>query len=70
MRRRQNNFGLNCILIGNDIMSRDSSVRIATECTSGVRFPAGEKFLSSGVQIGSETHPPSYPMGAVCAFPV
>jgi hypothetical protein len=39
--------------------------------TDGVRFPAGEKYLSlfHGVQTGSGTQPAYYPIGAARYFP-
>jgi hypothetical protein len=44
--------------------SRDSSVGIATGCTSGVRFSAGERdyLILHSVQTGFETHTFCYPV--------
>jgi hypothetical protein len=53
------------------LRNRDGSLGIATDWTTGVRFPLGARDFSvlQSVQTGSGLHSASYPMGTEGSFP-
>jgi hypothetical protein len=48
--------------------SRNSSVRLTTDWTTGVRYPAEDLSSTLCVQTSSEAHPAFYPVGTVGPF--